>query len=71
LNLASEKLEAAIAKKDIKSVIALEPAIKFNGGGHINHTFFWNCLTPANSIAAELKNGTLILFTRRIFENCS
>ena len=57
LNIASEKLDSAIAKKDLKAIIGLEPAIKFNGGGHINHTFFWNCLTPSKSNAAELKTG--------------
>lgn len=66
LNVASEKLDSAIAKKDIKSVIGLEPAIKFNGGGHINHSFFWNCLTPAKSSAAELKNGNSIHFYRQV-----
>ena len=54
LNIASEKLDSAIAKKDLKAIIGLEPAIKFNGGGHINHTFFWNCLNPSKIHAAEL-----------------
>lgn len=26
--------------------IALQPALKFNGGGHINHTIFWTNLSP-------------------------
>lgn len=29
--------------------IANQQAIKFNGGGHINHSLFWNNLTPASS----------------------
>jgi Fe-Mn family superoxide dismutase len=62
LNIASEKFDSALAKNDIKSVIALQPAIKFNGGGHINHTFFWDCLTPAKSSAAELKHGNCKCF---------
>lgn len=36
LNVFEEKLDAAISKKDITSQIALQGALKFNGGGHIN-----------------------------------
>lgn len=28
------------------SVIALGPALRFNGGGHINHSIFWQNLSP-------------------------
>lgn len=31
---------------DISTQIALQPALKFNGGGHINHTIFWTNLSP-------------------------
>ena len=31
---------------DISAQIALEPALKFNGGGHINHSIFWQNLSP-------------------------
>jgi len=33
-------------KGDVNAMIALQPAVKFNGGGHINHTIFWTTLTP-------------------------
>lgn len=69
LNIASEKLDTAISQKDIKSVIGLQSAIKFNGGGHINHGFFWNCLTPSKSSAAELKNGKLRLLMSGSFKS--
>lgn len=31
---------------DVSTVIGLAPALKFNGGGHINHTIFWQNLAP-------------------------
>jgi len=34
---------------DIATAISLEPAVKFNGGGHINHSVFWTNLSPACS----------------------
>ncbi|XP_076445392.1 superoxide dismutase [Mn], mitochondrial-like [Babylonia areolata] len=46
LNVAEEKLAEAVQKKDIQTVISLQPALKFNGGGHINHSIFWEVLAP-------------------------
>lgn len=33
---------------DANALISLAPAIKFNGGGHINHTLFWENLCPSS-----------------------
>ncbi|KAK6986691.1 superoxide dismutase [Mn] mitochondrial [Biomphalaria glabrata] len=46
LNVAEEKLKAAVDKGDVNTIISLQPALKFNGGGHINHTIFWSNLSP-------------------------
>ncbi|CAG2105251.1 unnamed protein product [Medioppia subpectinata] len=46
LNVAQEKLHAAINSKDVSAQIALEPVLRFNGGGHINHSIFWQNLSP-------------------------
>lgn len=31
---------------NVSQIIALQPALKFNGGGHINHSIFWQVLSP-------------------------
>merc|ERR1711860_216016 len=46
LNVAEEKTEAALKKGDVGAAIALQAALKFNGGGHINHSIFWNNISP-------------------------
>lgn len=46
LNVGEEKLAEAQVKSDTATIISLAPAIKFNGGGHINHSIFWTNLSP-------------------------
>ena len=41
-----EKLDSAMTAGDVSGIIALQGALKFNGGGHINHTLFWENLCP-------------------------
>ncbi|XP_041353811.1 superoxide dismutase [Mn], mitochondrial-like [Gigantopelta aegis] len=46
LNIAEEKLAEALAKNDVNGIIQVQPALKFNGGGHLNHSIFWEVLSP-------------------------
>lgn len=46
LNNAEKQLQEAQAAGDIGKMIALQPALKFNGGGHINHSIFWTVMSP-------------------------
>lgn len=41
LNIANEQLSEAANAGDVTKCIQLANVIKFNGGGHINHTIFW------------------------------
>lgn len=60
LNAALEKFYEAQQKGDIAAVAAGLQAIKFNGGGHINHSVFWTNLTPVNKGGGEAPKGTLL-----------
>jgi len=59
LNEALEKYHEAESKNDVSNMIALQNAIKFNGGGHINHSIFWTILCP-KSQAKETPSGKLL-----------
>ncbi|SJX66220.1 probable SOD2-superoxide dismutase (Mn) precursor, mitochondrial [Sporisorium reilianum f. sp. reilianum] len=59
LNQAEEQLADALHNKDVKAAIALQKAINFNGGGHINHTLFWQNLAPPKNGGGELAAGAL------------
>ena len=54
LNVALEKLDAAVSSGNVSGIIALQGALKFNGGGHLNHTLFWENLTPSSKSPSGL-----------------
>ncbi len=59
LNKALGDLEKAENEGDISTQIALQAAIKFNGGGHINHSIFWTNLAPKSKGGGEAPKGEL------------
>lgn len=59
LNVALEKYEEAEKKEDLNGMVALQAAIRFNGGGHINHSIFWTNLAPKNKGGGEPPKGEL------------
>ncbi|CAM9317061.1 unnamed protein product [Scytosiphon promiscuus] len=59
LNAAMEKLADAEAKGDVTAIVQQQAAIKFNGGGHLNHSIFWQNLAPVGKGGGEMVTGTL------------
>jgi Fe-Mn family superoxide dismutase len=68
-NAAQEKYAEAEVKGDYSSMIAMQGAIKFNGGGHVNHSMFWKCLTAPKDYA--LPEGELLKMIERDFGSLS
>jgi len=58
-NEAMDQLVDAQEKGDFAKMIQLEPALRFNGGGHINHSIFWTNLAPKNKGGGQLHEGPL------------
>jgi len=53
LNSALDKYREAEKKGHLAEMIALQGAIAFNGGGHVNHSLFWTILCPASQAQTE------------------
>lgn len=53
LNAALKTQAEAVHTSDITTQVSLQTAIKFNAGGHINHSLFWQNLAPASSNEAK------------------
>ncbi|KAK9840726.1 hypothetical protein WJX81_000430 [Elliptochloris bilobata] len=58
LNATAEKFAEADYKGDIATMIALQSALKFNRGGHVNHSIFWTNLVPPKDF--EPPSGELL-----------
>ena len=58
-NATLEKYAEAEAKNDYTTMIALQGALKFNGGGHINHSNLWTNMAPPRAGGGGAPTGEL------------
>ncbi|KAJ1849935.1 Superoxide dismutase [Mn], mitochondrial [Coemansia sp. RSA 2708] len=61
LNAAEEKYAEAQARNDVQAQVQLQPLLRFNGGGHVNHSIFWQNLIGEKRGGGELPAGALQL----------
>lgn len=65
MNEAQDAADKATAAGDLKALLALHLKLRFNGGGHLNHSMFWKMLCPVNE--AEKPSGLLAEALNRDF----
>lgn len=54
LNGLYQKASEALESGDHSTFVGLTQAIKFNGGGHVNHEIFWESMAPVGQGGGEM-----------------
>lgn len=55
----NEQIASAQSSEDTVKQLSLQPLINFHGGGHINHTLFWENLSPKSQSGGAPPTGKL------------
>lgn len=67
INKALEQYAEAEASENLQQMIALQAQIRFNGGGHVNHSIFWTNLAPVSKGGGAPPQGVLADALRQYF----
>jgi Fe-Mn family superoxide dismutase len=58
LNATYDKIVDAQKTNDVKKIAELQGALRFNLGGHLNHSLYWDNLAPVSSGGGVLPNDS-------------
>jgi len=59
-NQATAQMQEAQQHHNIPAILSLQPLLFFHGGGHLNHSLFWENLSPTSVSGGKPPTGSLL-----------